>query len=80
MHLPMNVKSPNNIKKWQMGFNSEFKGLTNIFYVKLFNKSKNYSFSEFVQVIRRKRILPICRLLFYVINVCQSSDMERRVR
>jgi hypothetical protein len=27
MHLPINVKSPNNISKWQMGFNSEFKGL-----------------------------------------------------
>jgi hypothetical protein len=24
----MNVKSPNNISKWQMGFNSAFKGLT----------------------------------------------------
>jgi hypothetical protein len=28
MHLPINVKSPNNISKWQMGFNSAFKGLT----------------------------------------------------
>jgi hypothetical protein len=27
MHGPMNVKSPNNISKWQMGFNSVFKGL-----------------------------------------------------
>jgi hypothetical protein len=29
MHGPINVKSPNNIRKWQMGFNSAFKGLTN---------------------------------------------------
>jgi hypothetical protein len=28
MHGPINVKSPNDINKWQMGFNSEFKGLT----------------------------------------------------
>jgi hypothetical protein len=28
MHLPINVKSPNNISKWQMEFNSAFKGLT----------------------------------------------------
>jgi hypothetical protein len=28
MHLPINVKSPNNISKWQMGFNSAFKGLS----------------------------------------------------
>jgi hypothetical protein len=29
MHGPINVKSPNNISKWQMGFNSAFKGLMN---------------------------------------------------
>jgi hypothetical protein len=27
MHLAINVKSPNNIIKWQMEFNSAFKGL-----------------------------------------------------
>jgi len=27
MHVPINVKSPNNINEWQMGFNSAFKGL-----------------------------------------------------
>ena len=27
MHGPINFKSPNNISKWQMGFNSAFKGL-----------------------------------------------------
>jgi hypothetical protein len=27
IHLPINDKSPNNINKWQMEFNSEFKGL-----------------------------------------------------
>ena len=32
MHGPMRVKSPNNTSKWQMRFNSAFKGLiiTNI--------------------------------------------------
>jgi hypothetical protein len=30
MHLPINVESPNNIIKWQIGFNSAFKGLNNI--------------------------------------------------
>jgi hypothetical protein len=29
MHGPINVKSPNNTSKWQMGFNSAFKGLSN---------------------------------------------------
>jgi hypothetical protein len=28
MHVLINVKSPHNISKWQMGFNSAFKGLT----------------------------------------------------
>jgi hypothetical protein len=27
MHLPINVKSTNNISNWQMEFNSAFKGL-----------------------------------------------------
>jgi len=27
MHGPINVKSPNNTSRWQMGFNSAFKGL-----------------------------------------------------
>jgi hypothetical protein len=27
MHGPIKVKSPNNTNKWQMGFNSAFKGL-----------------------------------------------------
>jgi len=27
MHVAINVKSPNNISEWQMGFNSAFKGL-----------------------------------------------------
>jgi hypothetical protein len=32
MHGPINVKSPNNISKWHMGFNSAFKGLKTINY------------------------------------------------
>ena len=34
MHVPINVKSPNNISEWQMGFNSAFKGLI-LYKVKL---------------------------------------------
>jgi hypothetical protein len=30
MHGPINVKSPNNTSKWQMRFNSVFKGLKNV--------------------------------------------------
>jgi hypothetical protein len=32
MHGPINVKSPNNTSKWQVGFNSEFEGLIIIRY------------------------------------------------
>jgi len=30
MHIPINVKSPNNISEWQKGFNSAFKGLNTV--------------------------------------------------
>jgi hypothetical protein len=30
MQGPMNVKFPNNISKWQLGFNSAFKGLREV--------------------------------------------------
>jgi hypothetical protein len=31
MHVPIKVKSVNNTSKWQMGFNSAFKGLIVLF-------------------------------------------------
>jgi hypothetical protein len=33
MHVPINVKFPNNISKWQMGFNSAFKELSREYLV-----------------------------------------------
>ena len=30
MHRPINVKSPDNTSKWQMEFNSAFKGLAEV--------------------------------------------------
>jgi hypothetical protein len=36
MHGPINVKSPNNISKWQMGFNSAFKGLKEHIRIKIY--------------------------------------------
>jgi hypothetical protein len=33
MHGPINVKSPNNTSKWQMEFNSAFKGLIQTHFV-----------------------------------------------
>jgi hypothetical protein len=40
MHGPINVKSPNNTSKWQMGFNSTFKGLI-MLHVLCPTKAKN---------------------------------------
>jgi hypothetical protein len=40
MHGPINVKSPNNTSKWQMGFNSAFKGLIQIY------RSKRLGFAQ----------------------------------
>jgi hypothetical protein len=54
MHGPMNVKFPNNTSKWQMEFNSEFKGLSQMttqsdeyacyFISKLVNQCESFSF------------------------------------
>jgi hypothetical protein len=39
MHGLIKVKSPNNIRKWQMGFNSAFKGLmTNFIKLLIFGE------------------------------------------
>jgi hypothetical protein len=45
MHLPINVKSPNNISKWHMGISSAFKGLILYLYIKLFLQLLHYGIS-----------------------------------
>jgi hypothetical protein len=37
MHGPIKVKFPNNSSKWQMGFNSAFKGLIDKYFLKNIN-------------------------------------------
>jgi hypothetical protein len=63
MRGPINVKSPNNISKWQMGFNSAFKGLTeNFIYLKLSgNLQLIYSAATFSNFVFRTK-----RLFMYV--------------
>jgi hypothetical protein len=46
MHGHMNVKSPNNTGKWQMGFNSAFKGLTDIATVNTSHAPTSFSQPE----------------------------------
>jgi hypothetical protein len=45
MHEPINVKSPNNISEWQMGFNSAFKGLMRL-CVQFMDPSTDYLLPE----------------------------------
>jgi hypothetical protein len=47
MHVPINVKSPNNIIEWQMKFNSAFKGL-------IYDLSAKYKMFYSSEVICRK--------------------------
>ena len=47
MHGPINVKSPNKTSKWQMGFNSEFKGLMWALLLNLAN-------SEIIRIKKKK--------------------------
>jgi hypothetical protein len=54
MHLPINVKSPNNISKWQMGFNSAFKALISFLnnvksseYIKVALHYRNFKYNTF---------------------------------
>jgi len=58
MHIPINVKSPNNISEWQMGFNSAFKELKQ--YTKI-TSGKTISGEKFrgVVVIIEKNLFSI---------------------
>jgi hypothetical protein len=57
MHAPINVKSPNNISEWQMGFNSAFKGL--IQSVKLQRTESNTVHSVKQHNVLHTQILPL---------------------
>jgi fructose-1,6-bisphosphatase len=48
MHGPINVKSPNNIRKWQMGFNSAYKWLKE----KNIEKQKEYNLRYLLAKVR----------------------------
>jgi hypothetical protein len=61
MHGPINVKSPNNISKWQMGFNSAFKGL-----IQLSKKSSRNFFSDIK--LKKNPHLSLVQVTFIVSN------------
>jgi hypothetical protein len=57
IHGTINVKSPNNTSKWQMGFNSAFKGLT-LCHSDMFEPSKGH-LREVVVLVFSLRLLRV---------------------
>jgi hypothetical protein len=65
MHGTINVKSPNNISKWQMGFNSAFKGL---------NAELNPT-CHFLALVGAHPIFHVSSIRVNVINVCNILNV-----
>ena len=89
MHVPINVKSPNNISKWQMGFNSAFKGLIQHTVIKsLFVLLDIHMYTqvrysgEFIRFMWLGvpsvllEVFLIYLTLLYVANTCVSSEVQ----
>jgi hypothetical protein len=88
MHGPINVKSPNNISKWQMGFNSAFKGLkclttltqTSVLFITFFPTSTLQNIVSYLWTYRvcvEVRYLTLRRIkLIYIIQKDGSSYRE----
>jgi hypothetical protein len=83
MHGPINVKSPNNISKWQMGFNSAFKGLisTGVWRREPFSGTcllRSHGTRDYVEVIKA---VPTKRCgISYLPNYTESETILVRVR
>jgi hypothetical protein len=68
----MNVKSPNNISKWQMGFNSAFKGLNS--YMARFYPAPNTDNNRSVLDQGPMRAFPISfnyEITAYIVKYCE---------
>jgi hypothetical protein len=57
MHGPMNVKFPNNTSKWQMEFNSAFKGLM--------SRSRGISYMKYINGRRTGLVIFCVETAFY---------------
>jgi hypothetical protein len=71
MHVPINVKSPNNTSKWQIGFNLDFKGLNKILnaerhFVTVHKNFKRYSLFHFCSLWNVRFKLVSCNFFFSV--------------
>jgi hypothetical protein len=67
MHGPLNVESPNNISKWQMGFNSAFKGLIRPSHRLFYNISLPERTTRFTGRLLSNTHQPI--------KICQSENV-----
>ena len=50
MHVPINIKFPNNISEWQMGFNLAFKGLKQLGHFSVQSPSSGSVLFELAEV------------------------------
>jgi hypothetical protein len=75
MHVLIKVKSSNNINKWQVGFNSAFKGLTGSKSVKVSGVTHMLALNiEFVTLQHLKRNCGDLRVK-YVVSVVTSKGL-----
>jgi hypothetical protein len=77
MHGPINVKSPNNISKWQMGFNSALEELRGsylaadiflLFFTSILRKIWNIIQDSFNKIQFREKLYLIRTLLYLKFN------------
>jgi len=64
MHGPINVKSPNNISKWEIGFNSAFKGLIIITHTYV-RKQKEVP-AEFPELETCPKVKSYLHIIFFI--------------
>jgi hypothetical protein len=72
MHGPINVKSPNNTSKWQMGFNSAFKGLTLVDFQRDAQNSYLFIYNTFIKSSLCFEHYPAHLQEVYVVIVCMQ--------
>jgi hypothetical protein len=76
MHGPINVKSPNNISKWQMGFNSAFKGLITLFIDMIQTTSRVFQVFTSIQMEDPERDT----IFFFAFSILWYASSQRHCR
>jgi hypothetical protein len=80
MHGPINVKSPNNISKWQMGFNSAFEGLKGAEEISLNAKKQTQTESISKQVNAIPKLDGKRKVKVQTLRLCTGCTVYRESR